>query len=356
MAARHGSVAAGLRQPAGLLWRRGNSRRLVIRRRTTLLAQQPLSPTVGELTLKERVLAVVKPPLYAVAWVPVTVGFACAFCESGALAAERWACLTAASCLVIAWLNLSNDAWDSETGVDQHKWESAVALLGSRRHVHALAWPLLALALALLSSVAPRDTLVLLTCAVACGHAYQAPPFRLSYRGLGEPLCFLAFGPLATSAFRLAAFSPSPPSIHSALSPLPLACCLLVGATTTVILFCSHMHQVEGDIAAGKQSPVAQLGLERSALLLRLPLVAIHAAATALSALRCLPLPAGILTLAAVPRALSLDHFVREMRHDENRIGRAKFFAVKWHAAYGASLALGIALPRLVESSFNCLV
>jgi hypothetical protein len=44
------------------------------------------------------------------------------------------------------------------------------------------------------------------------------------------------------------------------------------------------------------------------------------------------------------------------MRHDENRIGRAKFFAVKWHAAYGASLALGIALPRLVESSFNCLV
>lgn len=32
----------------------------------------------------------------------------------------------------------------------------------------------------------------------------QGPPFRLSYRGLGEPLCFLAFGPLATSAFYLA--------------------------------------------------------------------------------------------------------------------------------------------------------
>lgn len=31
----------------------------------------------------------------------------------------------------------------------------------------------------------------------------QCPPFRLSYKGLGEPLCFVAFGPLATTAFYL---------------------------------------------------------------------------------------------------------------------------------------------------------
>lgn len=31
---------------------------------------------------------------------------------------------------------------------------------------------------------------------------------RLSYKGLGEPLCFLAFGPLATSAFYLAQVNP----------------------------------------------------------------------------------------------------------------------------------------------------
>lgn len=29
----------------------------------------------------------------------------------------------------------------------------------------------------------------------------QCPPFRLSYHGLGEPLCFAAFGPFATTAF-----------------------------------------------------------------------------------------------------------------------------------------------------------
>ena len=39
--------------------------------------------------------------------------------------------------------------------------------------------------------------------AVAMGYLYQGPPFRLSYKGLGEPLCFVAFGPLATTAFYL---------------------------------------------------------------------------------------------------------------------------------------------------------
>ncbi len=43
-----------------------------------------------------------------------------------------------------------------------------------------------------------------LTAAIAMGYLYQGPPFRLSYQGLGEPLCFMAFGPLATTAFYLA--------------------------------------------------------------------------------------------------------------------------------------------------------
>ena len=44
----------------------------------------------------------------------------------------------------------------------------------------------------------------MLGAAVGMGYMYQGPPFRLSYKGLGEPLCFAAFGPLATTAFYLA--------------------------------------------------------------------------------------------------------------------------------------------------------
>ncbi|XP_037488741.1 uncharacterized protein LOC119367287 isoform X2 [Triticum dicoccoides] len=79
-----------------------------------------------------------------------------------------------------------------------------------------------------------------------CSSLSKCPPFRLSYRGLGEPLCFAAFGPLATSAFH---FSNSCRSISSGTALLPItktviASSILVGLTTTLILFCNHFHQV----------------------------------------------------------------------------------------------------------------
>eukprot|EP00879_Flechtneria_rotunda_P010519 GHRR01010996.1.p1 GENE.GHRR01010996.1~~GHRR01010996.1.p1 ORF type:complete len:144 (-),score=28.36 GHRR01010996.1:307-738(-) len=39
---------------------------------------------------------------------------------------------------------------------------------------------------------------------------------------------------------------------------------VLVGITTTVILFCSHWHQIEGDIKAGKMSPLVRLGTAKA--------------------------------------------------------------------------------------------
>lgn len=41
--------------------------------------------------------------------------------------------LCIASICIIAWLNLSNDVFDSQTGVDTNKPESVVNLTGSRR-------------------------------------------------------------------------------------------------------------------------------------------------------------------------------------------------------------------------------
>ena len=51
----------------------------------------------------------------------------------------------------------------------------------------------------------------MLAAAVPMGYLYQGPPFRLSYQGLGEPLCFAAFGPLATTAFYLTQACPTAP-------------------------------------------------------------------------------------------------------------------------------------------------
>lgn len=82
--------------------------------------------------------------------------------------------------------------------------------------------------------------------------------------GAGEPLCFIAFGPLATIAYYL-----SMCANRVALASIPPAvwiCSAAVGITTTIVLFCSHFHQYEGDKTAGKLSPVVRLGGTRQAV------------------------------------------------------------------------------------------
>ena len=102
--------------------------------------------------------------------------------------------------------------------------------------------------------------IILLCCGL--GYLYQGPPFRLGYKGLGEILCFFAFGPLGVSAGYY--------SQTQSWSLTSLAASIIVGITTTLILFCSHFHQVKDDLAAGKLSPIVRLGTERSAQVLNL--------------------------------------------------------------------------------------
>ena len=121
---------------------------------------------------------------------------------AGALGPGAW--ISAGSGAVVALENLSNDLFDADTGIDTTaKPHSVVALLGRRRPVRRLstlvllAGLLMMLLMALQSSISVL-ALVLVSCGI--GYLYQGPPFRLGYLGLGEPLCWLAFGPFATAA------------------------------------------------------------------------------------------------------------------------------------------------------------
>jgi 2-carboxy-1,4-naphthoquinone phytyltransferase len=109
--------------------------------------------------------------------------------------------------------------------VDDTKPESVVRLLGGDvsedarkaavNKVHAIALGCLGLgalglfyaAAAMAAGSTAYTVLAMLGLAVFGGYAYQGPPFRLSYKRLGEPICFAAFGPLATGAFYLALVS-----------------------------------------------------------------------------------------------------------------------------------------------------
>ncbi|MGB5711280.1 MAG: 2-carboxy-1,4-naphthoquinone phytyltransferase, partial [Waterburya sp.] len=71
-------------------------------------------------------LAAIKPPIYSVAIAPIAVGTAVAFAETRLFNAQNFFTFLASAILIIAWLNLSNDVFDSETGIDVNKAHSVV--------------------------------------------------------------------------------------------------------------------------------------------------------------------------------------------------------------------------------------
>lgn len=84
-------------------------------------------------------LAAIKPPIYSVAIVPISVGTAIAFAATGIFYPQRFLTFLGAALLIIAWLNISNDVFDSETGIDVNKAHSVVNLTGNKNLVFWIA-------------------------------------------------------------------------------------------------------------------------------------------------------------------------------------------------------------------------
>ncbi|XP_022744517.1 2-carboxy-1,4-naphthoquinone phytyltransferase, chloroplastic-like isoform X2 [Durio zibethinus] len=320
----------------------------------------------------------IKLPIYSVALVPLTVGGAVAYLQTGLFSARRYIILLASSVLIITWINLSNDVYDFDTGADKNKKESVVNLVGSRSGPLIAAYLSLALGFMGLTwasvDAGNMRSLLLLACAISCGYVYQCPPFRLSYQGLGEPLCFAAFGPFATSAFyqllgskRLFTqrecsifrfiFFPfntlilgnfGSEIIFLPLTRIVLSASLLLGLTTTLILFCSHFHQVEEDLAIGKMSPLVKMGTERGSVVVKGAVLTLYSLLFALGLCRALPLTCIVLCALTLPIGKLVVSFVEENHKDKGKIFMAKYYCVRLHALFGAAMTAGLVLARML--------
>jgi len=288
-------------------------------------------------------LAAIKPPMYSVAVIPIWVGTAIAWAEQKMIRWDIFLTFLGSAILIIAWLNLSNDVFDSETGIDKNKAHSVVNLTGNKSLIFWLANLCLGLGILGILAIAvwQQDwtvlAIVLLCCAL--GYSYQGPPFRLGYQGLGEFICFLTFGPLAI----LAAYY----SQAQQFSWEAIAISTIVGISTSIILFCSHFHQVEDDLAAGKRSPIVRLGTAKGATVLAWLTGSIFALTTALICCSYLPLWT-LLIFVTLPIAWKLTHHVRENHDRPETVSNCKFIAVKLHFWSGLLLGLGLILPNLL--------
>ena len=169
------------------------------------------------------------------------------------------------------------------------------------------------------------------------GYTYQGPPFRLGYKGLGEVICTICFGPLALSA---AYYSQT-----QSWSIANLTASIIIGISTSLILFCSHFHQVKDDLAAGKLSPIVRMGTEMGARVLQWSTASIYTVTVFGVISKLFPI-ATLLILISLPLAFKLINFVWA-HHDRPEIVRTcKYLAVRLHFVSGLLLALGFWLPH----------
>ena len=119
---------------------------------------------------------------------------------------------------------------------------------------------------------------------------------------------------------------------------------IMVGTTTSIILFCSHFHQIDGDTAAGKRSPLVRLGLGRAVRLLSWVGVLPYAVCVASAVARALPLPPLLLSLLTLPLLRDMLAFAEANEHAPALLAPLKRYAVKWHVGFGLSLVAGLVL------------
>jgi 1,4-dihydroxy-2-naphthoate phytyltransferase len=299
-----------------------------------------MSPmTTEQLTIpskKKLWLAAIKPPMYSVAIIPIIMGTVIAYQETGLFSASIFWIFIISAILILAWLNLSNDVFDADTGIDVNKAHSVVNLTGNRSLIFWLSnfFLLLGIGGIIAISYLAGDAVILGLVALCCflGYTYQGPPFRLGYQGLGEIICFFTFGPLAIEA---AYYSQT-----QAFSLSSLAASLIIGITTSIILFCSHFHQVEDDLKAGKKSPIVRLGTARGSQVLTVATISIYLLTVVFVLGKVYPLQT-LLIFLSLPFAWQLINHVSQNHDQPERVSNCKFIAVNLHFFSGILLALG---------------
>jgi 2-carboxy-1,4-naphthoquinone phytyltransferase len=281
-------------------------------------------------------LAAIKPPMYTVAVIPIAVGSAVAYAESQIINLNIFGTFILSAIAIIAWLNISNDVFDSDTGIDVNKAESVVNLTGNR---HLMFWVAnLFLGMGIVGIVAiswwQQDPTVVAIVLLCCflGYTYQGPPFRFGYQGLGEIICLICFGPLAVSAAYY--------SQIQTWSIANLAASLIIGISTSLILFCSHFHQVKDDLAAGKLSPIVRLGTEMGARVLQWSTASIYVL-TSIGVISSLFPLMTLLVFLSLPLAFKLTNFVWEYHDRPDRVRTCKYIAVRLQFVSGVLLAVG---------------
>jgi 2-carboxy-1,4-naphthoquinone phytyltransferase len=277
------------------------------------------------------------PLIYTASVIPVLVGTAYAHWSHGQFDPMRFGLTLGGLLLIHAWINISNDVFDWDTGVDRNKPNSLVRLTESRNQVFWVGNLMLFLGYLCFCALQDWQLLAFGSLGIFLGYAYQGPPFRLSYKGFGEYISASCFGPIAVlTACRAQTMS---------WEIGPLLAGIAVGSWTATILYAHHFPQYEDDKAFGKRGPVVRWGPVRAAKRfwwVILPSYIILAGAVLMGQLPWTVL----IALFAFPLAWQLVKFTEANAEKPSVVGAGLPMAARFHLVSGLLLTVGLFFAR----------
>tara|TARA_B100000963_G_scaffold137364_1_gene119545 strand:+ start:4145 stop:5062 length:918 start_codon:yes stop_codon:yes gene_type:complete len=292
----------------------------------------------------------IKWPLYSVAVIPIIISGAYTIYIYKDIKVINFIFFIIASILILFWENLTNDLFDSKTGIDKFKFHSVVNLIKDKRIIYFTAYLSLLVGLFIIYIISRSTSFNIFYLVCGCcllGYLYQGPPFRLGYFGIGEPLCWTAFGPLA-HASSLIALNP----FEYYYSSIPWKESLIIGSgpslAITLVLFCSHFHQIEEDKKFGKNSPLVIMGARRGASLVPWIIFLIYIFEF-LTIINGFMPTLSFLYFISLPYAIKLVSTLNYSYKNPQVLKNCKFIAIKFQTFNGIGLIIGLLMSFIIN-------
>ena len=291
-------------------------------------------------------------PFLTATAVPVVLGGAVAYWEMGVLDWELFLlCLIGVSLLHLG-TNLANDYFDHKSGNDEANKTPTPFSGGSRAIQQGLIAPkmilgaslgffLIGISIGLLLYWMTQNVQIIIigVSGALIGFFYTASPFRLGYRGIGELLTGIGFGPLVVAGV----YTVQVGSVSSVawLASIPVA--ILVG----LILFINEFPDHDADKKTGKRTWVVLLGKGRAVRLYHLLLFSSYAFVLLMVGTKMFPLFA-LLPLLTLPLAIRA-YKVSKLHYNKIReLLPANASTIMIHIVFGVLLSAGFILDKVL--------